>query len=58
MLGVLTLGALVLFISGHFLESRNFLGLGPEGMERMIVYPAMLWGIGLGSYMMRVSEPS
>jgi hypothetical membrane protein len=37
MLGVLTLGALVLFISGHFLESRNFLGLGPRGMERMIV---------------------
>jgi hypothetical membrane protein len=52
MLGILTLAALVLFISGRFL------GLGPGGMERMIVYPALLWGIGLGSYMMHIPEPS
>ena len=58
MLGILTLVALLLFISGRFLELGNFLGLGPGGMERMIVYPAMLWGIGLGSYMMYSPEPS
>jgi hypothetical membrane protein len=58
MLGILTLVALVLFISGRFLELGNFLGLGPGGMEGMIVYPAMLWGIGLGSYMMYSPEPS
>ena len=58
MLGILTLVALVLFISGRFLDLGNFLGLGPGGMERMIVYPAMLWGIGLGSYMMYSPEPS
>jgi hypothetical membrane protein len=52
-LGVMTLGALALFASGMVttgaLTSRDppasayFLGLGPGGMERMIVYPALLW---------------
>jgi hypothetical membrane protein len=56
LLGILSLVALVLFISGDFLELGNFLGLGPGGMERIIVYPAMLWGIGLGSYMMHIPE--
>jgi hypothetical protein len=32
--------------------------LGPGGMERMIVYPVMLWVIGLGSYMMHSPERS
>jgi hypothetical membrane protein len=57
-LGILTLGALVLFISGRFLGLGDFLGLGPGGMERIVVYPAMLWGIGLGSYMMHSTESS
>jgi len=58
MLGILTLAALVLFISGEFLGLGNFLGFGPGGMERLVVYPAMLWGIGLGSYMMHSIERS
>ena len=57
-LGVLSLAALVLFVSGEFLGLGNFLGLGPGGMERMIVYPVMLWVIGLGSYMMHSPERS
>ncbi|HIH43934.1 MAG TPA: DUF998 domain-containing protein [Candidatus Methanoperedenaceae archaeon] len=28
------------------------LGLGPGGMERMIAYPVLLWGVGFGSYLM------
>ena len=57
-LGILTLTCLALFLSGQFLGLGNFLGLGPGGMERLVVYPAVLWAIGLGSYMMHVPEPS
>jgi hypothetical membrane protein len=45
-LGGLTLGSLVLFVLGIHL------GLGPGGMERMIVYPVILWGAGFGGYLM------
>jgi hypothetical membrane protein len=46
-LGALTLLALVLFSSGYYL------GIGPGGMERMIAYPALLWLVGLGAYLMK-----
>jgi hypothetical membrane protein len=46
MLGALTLAALLLYIPGVYL------GLGPGGMERMIVYPVLLWGIGFGAHLM------
>lgn len=29
-----------------------FTGIGPGGMERMIAYPVILWGIALGGYLM------
>lgn len=38
-LGVTSLTATVLFLAGVYL------GLGPGGMERMIVYPILLWGV-------------
>ncbi|GGP21996.1 membrane protein [Thermocladium modestius] len=44
-LGLLTLSSLALYVTGHYL------GLGPGGMERMIVYPALLWGAAFGAYM-------
>jgi len=43
MLGALTLGALALYIP------NIFLGLGPGGMERMIVYPALIWTIAFSA---------
>jgi hypothetical membrane protein len=46
-LGVLTLLALFLFSSGYYL------GIGPGGMERMIAYPALLWLVGFGAYLMK-----
>jgi hypothetical membrane protein len=46
-LGIFTLSALFLFMSG------NYLGLGPGGMERLIAYPALLWGTSLGGYLMQ-----
>jgi hypothetical membrane protein len=57
-LGILSLVSLFLFVSGEFLGLGNFLGLGPGGMERLIVYPVMLWAIGLGSYLMHNPEAS
>jgi hypothetical membrane protein len=44
-LGVLSLLSLVLFGSGVYL------GLGKGGMERMIAYPALLWAVGFGGYL-------
>lgn len=50
LLGVISLVALILFMTG------NHLGLGPGGMERMVAYPTLLWGIGIGGYFMRCSK--
>jgi hypothetical membrane protein len=49
-LGVLTLIALILYVS------NTYLGLGPGGMERMIVYPALLWAVGLGGHLMALED--
>ncbi len=46
LLGVMTLAALTLYIS------NVFLGLGQGGMERMIVYPALIWTVGFSGYLM------
>ena len=55
-LGAMTLGALGLFsigliTSGSYTsniayDSNFYLGLGPGGMERMIIYPALMWLAG------------
>lgn len=45
-MGIMSLIAIVFFISGVFL------GIGIGGMERMIVYPLLLWIIGFGGYLM------
>jgi hypothetical membrane protein len=50
-LGLVTLGALVLYIGS------NYLGIGQGGMERMIVYPVLLWAIGFGGHMMAMDDP-
>lgn len=40
-LGIISLISLILFIT------KNYIGLGPGGMERMIVYPVFIWLIGI-----------
>ncbi len=42
-LGLITLVSLALFIS------KSYEGLGPGGMERLIVYPELIWGISFGT---------
>jgi hypothetical membrane protein len=49
-LGLITLGALALFMTGMDL------GLGVGGMERMIVYPILMWGVGFGGYLIAYPE--
>ncbi len=44
-LGATTLLALALF------AGDTYLGLGPGGMERIIVYPALMWALVLGGYL-------
>ena len=50
LLGLITLSALALYVS------NIFLGLGPGGMERMIVYPALIWALGFGACLMASSS--
>lgn len=50
-LGIFTLAALVLYVGDIYL------GLGAGGMERMIVYPALVWAIGFGGHLMATDDP-
>ena len=49
-LGLTSLGALVLFVAGMNL------GLGVGGMERMIVYPLLMWGAGFDGHLIAHPE--
>ena len=46
--GLVVLVALVLF------ATKAYLGLGPGGMERLIVAPVLLWGIVVGIHLVRI----
>jgi len=49
-LGLMALGALGLF------WGRIYFGLGAGGMERMILYPILMWGAGFGGYLIAFPE--
>jgi hypothetical membrane protein len=51
-LGLATLVALVLYVGG------NYLGLGAGGMERMVVYPVLVWAVAFGGHLMGSSDPA
>ena len=65
-LGTMTLGALVLFSSGMITsgsltsniayDSDFYMGLGPGGMEHMIVYPALMWLAGFSGHLVTQRE--
>ena len=50
--GVASFAALGLYVSG------NYLGLGTGGMERMIVWPVLVWGIAFGGSLLGAAGPS
>ena len=49
-LGAVTLAALFLYVG------NIYLGLGAGGMERMVVYPVLLWAIGFGGHLMGLED--
>ena len=53
--GVVGLGFVVLMVIGDAGNPAVFGPIGHGGAERMIVYPAMLWLIGFGGYLMGIS---
>lgn len=65
-LGLMSLGALALFAGGLLttgifasIEAQDsvfFLGIGPGGMERMIIYPALSWLFGFSGHLIALSE--
>jgi hypothetical membrane protein len=65
-LGAMTLGALALFAVGLVTAggltsteppaSEFFLGIGPGGMEHMIVYPALIWVTLFSGHLIELSE--
>lgn len=65
-LGLMTLGALALYSTGIVtsgsitstvpLDSIFYLGLGPGGMERMIIYPALMWLAAFGGHLINKNE--
>ena len=44
-IGAFSVIMLVLYVFGYYL------GLGPGGMERIVAYPELLWGVALGGHM-------
>lgn len=65
-LGVMTLGALALFSLGMITsgsltsdiayDSNFYIGLGPGGMEHMIVYPVLMWLAGFSWHLVTQRE--
>ena len=66
LLGLMALIALTLYSLGMVtsgsitsiepINSVFYLGLGPGGMERIIVYPALMWLAGFGGYMLKIKS--
>ena len=44
-IGAFSVVMLVLYVANFYF------GLGPGGMERMVAYPILLWGVGLGGHL-------
>lgn len=50
LIGILVLLAIVFYASGRFY------GMGVGGMERMIVYPTLLWALAFSGYLMNLDN--
>ena len=56
LLGVVTLVALVLYIPDSGVSAGGTLGIGPGGLERMIVYPVLFWSLAFSGHLMALGE--
>ena len=55
-LGLASLLALILYIPNTGSDFGSYLGIGTGGLERMIVYPVLLWGVGFGGHLMAMDD--
>ena len=55
-LGVLTLAAVILFLSSVYVGPSPLLGITRGGMQRMIQYPILLWLLGFGAHLAAASS--
>lgn len=56
-LGLLTLISLVLYIPDTGTSIGGNLGIGPGGLERLIVYPVLFWSVAFSGHLMAMGEP-
>lgn len=47
---------LISLIAAAFFGLNQYMGLGAGGMERLIVYPILIWIIGFGGYLITMTE--
>lgn len=57
-LGMVTLIMLIFYLPGTGDDFGNLFGIGPGGLERMIVYPTLLWGVAFGGHLMGLEDQS
>lgn len=55
-LGVITLVSLILYIPGTGSGYGGTFGIGPGGLERMIVYPVLLWSVAFSGHLMAMDS--
>jgi len=55
LLGAVSLVALILYIPGTG-SFGTTMGIGPGGLERLIVYPVLVWVLGFGGHLMAVED--
>jgi len=55
-LGIITLISLVLYLPDSGVTSGGYLGIGPGGLERMIVYPVLFWSIAFAGHLMSMDD--
>ena len=56
-LGLVTLVSLVLYVGDAGATVGGDLGIGPGGLERMIVYPVLFWSLAFSGHLMALDEP-
>jgi len=55
-LGLITLISLVVFIPDTGVSAGSYLGIGPGGLERLIVYPVLFWSLAFGGHLMAMGD--
>lgn len=51
-MGALTLLFLILYVPDTGVGTGGYLGIGPGGLERLIVYPVLFWSLAFGGHLM------